>query len=440
MVPHAGYLYSGQIAADAYRQAMGYPYDVVVILGTNHTVAPFEGVSVFQGRGYATPLGVAEIDRPLAQALAAADPAFAYRPDAHREEHSEEVQVPFVQVAFPKAKIVTAIVGTTDLGVTERFGKALAGLLRDKKALIVASSDLSHYPPYGEAVEADRATLKAVASLDPAVLVASIAEQERKGRRNLVTCACGEAPILATMCAARALGARRGVVVSYANSGNTVAGDYDRVVGYGAVLFTAGDGSPDTKVLEPSAPASKPVALGDSDRKYLLALARKTLERYLLTETLPLPRSESPALRQDQGAFVTLKEHGELRGCIGHMAQDTPARPRGGQDGPGGGPQRPALPRVRPEELPLIDVEISVLTPFARVDGPSAIQVGRDGTLIQKGDRQAVFLPQVAPEEGWGREEMLANLCAKAGMPTDCWKSDCTFYTFQADVFGEKKK
>ena len=440
VVPHAGYIYSGQIAADAYKQAMGYPYDVVVILGTNHTVAPFEGVSVFQGRGYATPLGVAEIDRPVAQALAAADPAFAYRPEAHKEEHSEEVQVPFVQVAFPQAKIVTAIVGTSDLGVTERFGKALARVLKDKKALIVASSDLSHYPPYGEAVEADRATLKAIASLDPAVLATSIAEQERKGRRGLVTCACGEAPILAAMYAARALGARRGVVVSHANSGDTAVGDYNRVVGYGAVLFTAGDGGPDTKVLEPAAPASKPVALSDADRKFLLALARKTLERYFLTDTLPLPRSDSPALRQDHGAFVTLKEHGDLRGCIGHMAEDTPLVLTVAKMALEAALNDPRFASVRPEELPSIEMEISVLTPFARVDGPGAIQVGRDGALIKKGDRQAVFLPQVAPEEGWSREEMLEHLCAKAGMPTDCWKSGCTFYTFQADVFGEQKK
>ncbi len=257
VVPHAGYPYSGQIAADAYRQAMGYDYDVVVILGTNHTVPPFDSVSVFQGRGVATPLGVAGVDQPLAQALMAS--GFTYKPEAHAKEHSEEVQIPFIQVAFPKAKVVTAIVGTPDLGVATRFGQALAKALWDRKALVVASSDLSHFPPHGEAVAADRATLEAVAGLDPQAVVSAIRRQMRAERPGLETCACGEGAILAAMVAAKAMGARRGVVLSYANSGDSLVGDWDRVVGYGAVMFTAAPGGTDTKVLEAAeAPGTGP--------------------------------------------------------------------------------------------------------------------------------------------------------------------------------------
>jgi hypothetical protein len=438
--PHAGYVYSGQIAADAFRQAMGHPYDVVIILGTNHTVPPFDGVSIFQGRGYGTPLGVAETDRGLAQALLASGNPCTYKPEAHDNEHSEEVHVPFVQVAFPRAKIVTAVVGKPDSGLAERFGKALAKVLKGRDALIVASSDLSHYPPYGDAVEADRALLKAVASMDPAAVTATIAAQEKKGRPGLATCACGEGPLLAAIAAAKALGARRGIVVSYANSGDAIVGEYDRVVGYGAGIFTAGDGGTDTRVLEPPAPAGKGAPLTDADRKALLVLARKTLTRYYQTDTLPLPRSESAVLRRDQGAFVTLEKHGDLRGCIGHMATDTPLVLTVARMALQAALHDTRFSPVRAEEVEDLELEVSVLTPFERVDGPGAIQVGRDGVVIKKGPRQAVFLPQVAPEQGWGREEMLGHLCAKAGLPEDCWKSGCAFYTFQADVFSEKKK
>jgi AmmeMemoRadiSam system protein B/AmmeMemoRadiSam system protein A len=439
VVPHAGYVYSGQIAADSFRQAMGYGYDVVVILGTNHTVPPFDGMSVYQGGGYRTPLGVAKLDQELAKALAEADRAFAYRPAAHTGEHSEEVQVPFVQVAFPEARIVTAVVGTSDPAMTARFGKALAKALEGRNALIVASSDLSHYPSWKDAVEADRATLEAIASLDPAALVSSVATQGKKGRSRLVTCACGEAPILVAMNAARALGAKRGIVVSYANSGDTVVGETDRVVGYGSVVFTAGDGGPDTKAVDAVPPAPNDAPLTDADRRYLSGLARRTLERYLATGMPPLPRTGSPTLRRKQGAFVTLQRHGELRGCIGHMAEDTPLAVTVAKMAIAAATEDPRFPRVKASELASIDVEISVLTPMMRVDGPEAIEVGRDGVLIEKGGRSAVFLPQVGPEQGWNREQLLEHLCRKAGLPSDAWRKGTTFYTFQADVFGEKE-
>ncbi len=439
VAPHAGYVFSGQIAADAFSQAMPYPVDVVVILGTNHTTPPFDGVSVYQGAGYQTPLGVANVDQEIADALRAADNTFAFRAAVHAKEHSEEVQVPFVQIAFPKARIVTAVIGSSDPRLAARFGAVLGRVLKGRNALIVASSDLSHYPGYADAVMTDRATLRAVASLDPNALAAAIAAQERMARSNVVTCACGEGPILAAMNAARILGARRGVVVSYANSGDGLAGDSDRVVGYGAVVFTAGGGPTDVSALDPPVVAPKSASLTAADRRALLSLARKTLERWYRTGTVPLPRSDSPALRRNQGAFVTLNIRGQLRGCIGHMAEDTPLVVNVAKMAMEAALHDPRFNPVRADELTSIDVEVSVLTPMSRVAGPADIQVGRDGVLIEKAGRRAVFLPQVAPEQGWNREQMLENLCEKAGLAGDCWTKDAAFYTFQADVFGEKK-
>ena len=440
LVPHAGYVFSGQILADGFRQAQGQEYDTVVILATNHTVDPFPGASVFGGRTYRTPLGTVAADEELSRALRKADPAFAYRPEAHRREHSEEVPLPFVQLLFPRARVLTAVVGTDDGALCRRLGEALAERLRERKALLVASSDLSHYPPYGEAVEADRKTLEAAVSLDP-VLFRSVTErEERRGRPGLATCACGRGPVLVLLHALKALGARRGIVVSYANSGDTVFGEEDRVVGYGAAVFTAEEGPPDLSGLARPSPPEAPPPLSTADRQVLLRLAREVLERLFLTDTVPLPRPDSPALRAPRGAFVTLKEKGELRGCIGRMVPDTPLALTVARMAVQAALHDPRFSPVKSWELPSLEIEISVLTPFAPVSGPGAVAVGRDGVLLEKDGRSAVFLPQVAPEQGWNREELLGHLCEKAGLPEDCWKRGARLSTFQAEVFAEKRQ
>ena len=446
VVPHAGFVFSGPIAADAYRRAVGFDYDVVVILGTNHTVAPFAGVSVQQATGYATPLGVAPADTALARALLAADPLVRFDPAAHATEHSEEVQIPFVQVAFPAARIVTAVVGRPDLALATRFGELLGRALAGRRALVVASSDLSHYPSHDGATAADRRVLAAVAALDPARAAAAMDREERMGTPGLATAACGRGAILAALVAARALGATDGVVVSYANSGDTVAGERDRVVGYGAVAFGAGirpipppTPAPPTAATTPAGAGSFP-PLSAEDRHELLALARRTLERWYATGTLPLPRPAGAALLRPRGAFVTLTRRGELRGCIGHMAEDLPLALAVAKMALAAALEDPRFAPVGAGELAGLDLEISALTPFAAVAGPGEIVVGRDGVLLEKAGRRAVFLPQVAPEQGWSRDEMLDQLCAKAGLATGCWREGARLSTFQAEVFGEKSR
>jgi AmmeMemoRadiSam system protein B/AmmeMemoRadiSam system protein A len=437
VAPHAGYIFSGQIAADAYKQAIGHDYDVVVILGTNHTTGGFAGVSIYPGGGYRTPLGIAEIDRQLAAQLTAKDPAFTYEPAVHRSEHSVEVQVPFVQVALPGVKIVAAIVGRPDPSLCERLGKALAEVLEGRRALIVASSDLSHYPPYEESVAADGATLRAIAAMDPAAVRDAIQREMDRGRPGLSTCACGEGPIVAAMTAAKLMGANRGVVVSYANSGDTAVGDPQSVVGYGAVVFCTGTAGADTGALRRPPVAAPGDSLGAADKRALLKLARETIGRYLRTEMTPLARGFSPVLNRRQGAFVTLNKNGQLRGCIGHMAEDAPLCRVVGAMALQAAFNDQRFAPLRPDELDAVEIEISVLTPFAKVSGPEAIVLGRDGVVLRKSGRSAVFLPQVAPEQGWDRDEMLTHLSRKAGLSGDAWRQGVEFFTFQAEVFHE---
>jgi MEMO1 family protein len=438
VVPHAGYIYCGQILADAYRQVSGQAFDTIAILGPNHTVSGFAGISVYARGAFKTPLGEVPVDEEVAARLLAGDKDCTPGTQPHLREHSVEVQVPFVQTLFPKARIVPVVIGDQDPDRCARFGQALAKALEGRQALVVASSDLSHYPAYDDAVSWDRQTLEAVASMSPRKIEELTRALAAKRPANVETEACGEAPILAAMACAKSLGARRGVVVSYANSGDALLGERDRVVGYGAVLFSAAEGEPDTHVLKPPPPA--PAAGGslpETDRKALLAFARECIQRYLTTQTMPLPRGFSPAVARLQGAFVTLKKHGDLRGCIGHIPAETPLVHTVGAMAAQAAFNDPRFPPLASGELAQIAIEISALTPPRQVRGPEEIVVGRDGVILSKDGKSAVFLPQVAPENNWSRDEMLDNLCMKAGLRPGSWKQGARFAIFQAEVFGE---
>ena len=436
ILPHAGYIYSGQIAADGYNQARGHSYDTVVILGTNHTSPHFNKIALYPGDGFATPLGVARVDRTIVEALKAASPDCVLTSDPHKDEHSVEVQVPFIQVAFPKAKIVPVIIGTPDARLCEHFGQALGKVLKGKNALIVASSDLSHYPSHADAVAVDLPILAAIATLDPQRVQETSRTQMNKGIANLHTGACGEGPILTAMAAAKVMGAKGGKVVSYANSGDIAIGDRSRVVGYGAVALTADAPQPAAVVKPTSGTAGE---LQPADKKALLGLARRTITRYLTTETVPLARGFSPAVQEFRGVFVTLKKSGNLRGCIGRLIPEAPLGQLVGAMAIQSALNDHRFRPVTIAEMRDIEIELSVLTPMKTVPRVEDIFVGRDGVLLQKGRAGAVFLPQVATEQGWSREEMLDQLCLKAGLAKGSWRTGSEFQTFQAIIFHESE-
>ncbi|HET6411528.1 MAG TPA: AmmeMemoRadiSam system protein B [Anaeromyxobacter sp.] len=436
VVPHAGYAFSGEIAADGWRYASARPPEVVVVLGTNHTMAGFRGIAASPARGFRTPLGIAEVDRDVIEELLRADPDVVLDARPHEREHSIEVEVPFVQVLFPKAKIVPLVVGAPDPKLCQQLGQALAQVLRGKDALLVASSDLSHYPSARDAGVVDRRVLAAMASLDPDRFHSAIEAEMSRGVASLATCACGEAPILVVMSAARALGSMRGTVVRYGNSGDGPLGDRERVVGYGAVAFETGPGVADTRMLEEPAPAPAGAELDAPTRAALLAYARETLVRFLETQTVPSTRRLPPAAARSRGAFVTLTRHGELRGCIGQLSPIGPLGYTVGRMALEAALNDERFPPVTLDELPFLEIEVSVLSPMKRVE-LGEIVVGRDGIVLTKDGRRAVFLPQVATEQGWERNELLDHLCEKAGLPRPCWHEGAIFEAFQAEVFGE---
>jgi AmmeMemoRadiSam system protein A len=251
------------------------------------------------------------------------------------------------------------------------------------------------------------------------------------------TCACGEGPIRVAIEAARSLGALRGTVISYANSGDMPIGDPGRVVGYGAVAFSRGTAGVDAAALSPVR-ADPAGALDAADKRILLRLARETITRFLRTETVPLPRGGSAKLLRESGAFVTLKSRGELRGCIGRIQAEGPLIRLIGMLALDSAFRDSRFKPVTADELKHLEIEVSVLTPLSSVPGPEAIQPGRDGVVLRLGARSAVFLPQVAAEQGWDRAEMLDQLAQKAGLSPGAWRDRrATFLTFRADVFDE---
>ena len=422
ILPHAGYAYSGQVAAVGFRQLEGAQYDVAVIIASDHQPPLSSPISVWSEGGFETPLGTVAVDAELAQALVDADPHITFDPTTHEGEHPIEIELPFLQRTCPSCSIVPVLMGSADEETVQVLADALLALLPGKRAVVIASSDLSHYPTYDDALVADGATLGAIETGEPERVRRTIETLMASGMPGLVTCACGEGPILVTMRVAQGLGADTVTIMRYANSGH-VSGDHSRVVGYGAVMLWR----------------YEPPALTEPQQEELLALVRTTIAEYLETGRLPAYETDDPALARRSAAFVTLKQHGELRGCIGHTWADLPLHQAVQQTAISAATEDPRFPPLTPEELSEITVEISVLSPFRRLTDAEEVEVGTHGLMIFKNGRRGLLLPQVPVEQGWDRAEYLDNLCLKAGMLADCWREGATLYTFTAMVFGEEE-
>jgi AmmeMemoRadiSam system protein B/AmmeMemoRadiSam system protein A len=421
IVPHAGYVFSGPVAAAGFRQLTTGQYDVAVIIAADHQAPLSRPISVWAEGAWETPLGLVPVDADLARALIQADPRITFDPDAHQGEHPIEIELPFLQRVCPQCRIVPILMSADDEETVQALADALLTVLPGRRAVVIASSDLSHYPSREDAWAVDGATLAAVETGDPARVRATMAAAMRRGVPGLVTCACGEGPILVAMRVAAGLGADTVSVLRYANSADSPYGDPKQVVGYGAVMFWR----------------YTPPDLTPARREALLELARRTLDSYLRDGTIPPYETDDPQLLRRSAAFVTIREDGELRGCIGHLRADRPLYRAVQEMAVAAATEDPRFPPLTREELERVRLEISVLSPFRRLTDPAQVEVGTHGLLIIKGGQQGLLLPQVAVEEGWDREAFLEGLCRKAGLPAGCWREDATLYAFTAVVFGE---
>jgi AmmeMemoRadiSam system protein B len=227
IVPHAGYVYSGGIAAYAYQLLTERPFSQVVIVAPSHRY-PFKGASIDSKDGYETPLGNIPVNRKLAQEIASGNPIFHYVPNGHAQEHALEIQLPFLQEVLKNFSLVPIIQGSQDRATCLEMARTLAKVLKDREVLLIASTDLSHFHSYNQARSLDQKILDRVAAFDETGLMADLELDQVE--------ACGGGPMVTVLKTARLLGADVSQVLHYANSGD-VTGDHSGVVGYMAAAI-----------------------------------------------------------------------------------------------------------------------------------------------------------------------------------------------------------
>jgi MEMO1 family protein len=418
LVPHAGFRYSGAIAAQAYAQLKPWRERIrrVVLLGPTHRVA-VRGLAAPSAQAFETPLGRVAVDSAALAALAAL-PQVGTSDAAHAQEHSLEVQLPFLQRALGAFTLVPLAVGRAS---AEEVAEVLERLWGGDETLIVISSDLSHYLPYAQAQAKDRATVDRILRLDPAL------DHEQ---------ACGATPLAGALLAARAhgLGAR---LLDLRNSGDT-AGDRSRVVGYCAIAFEPAAPATDGDAEDERAGADDDSALGDA----LLVRAHNTIAAALNLPTGAEP--PHPRLAAHGATFVTLQHRGALRGCIGTLQAVRPLDEDVRVHALAAAFRDPRFAPLTLAEYFEVDVEVSLLDPAEPLPVRSEAEALRllrpqiDGVVLEWRGRRATFLPQV-----WAQlpaaDDFIAALKRKAGLAVDFWAEDLRLSRYRVRKFSAQE-
>ncbi len=418
--PHAGYAYSGIVAAAGYKLLKGQPIDTVVILGPSHQ-AVFSGVAVYPDGAWETPLGQVPVNAELAGELVKLSSTFFPNKLFHEREHSIEVQLPFLQfIMDTDFSIVPLLIGAVSLDVIESAGKALYEVLKDRENwVVVMSSDLYHGYSYEECRLSDSETIAHILDMDEEKFYMCI----KSGKCE----ACGYGGIAIGLSGLKQLGAETALLVTYTNSAEVTGNYVGYVVGYASIAISEIEGEKEVPEFT------------EEEKEELLEIAKKSVEAAVRGLPLPEFKPRSKKLEEPWGAFVTLKKNGQLRGCIGYIVGMQPLYKTVQDVAVSAALNDPRFPPVTPDELPYLTYEISVLTPLRRVENLNELEVGRHGLLIKKGPYQGLLLPQVAVEEGWDMETFLDHTCLKAGLMPGCWRDPSTeIYAFEAFVFGDE--
>jgi len=434
ILPHAGYRYSGQTAAYGLKAVKG-KYKRVVVIGPSHHGYMEQVLSVPIVTHYRTPLGLVPVDTGFVEKLLKFK-IFQNLPYVHRYEHSVQIEVPLLQFCQKDFKLVPVVAGDCSF---ETIKKA-AGILRslvDEQTLVVASSDFVHYGPRYGFTPFKENVPEQIKKLDMGAYD-YIAKLDGKGFLDYIrktgATICGRVPIAILL---SMLDKDTAVKLIHYDTSGRVTGDFSNSVSYFAIVFTGR-----WRKQPGPEPVSQGSELTEQDKRRLLELARKSIEYALKYHRVPEPSrlgiEITPAMQVPRAAFVTLKKNTHLRGCIGDIFPQRPLYRSVIANAINAAFNDPRFPPLREDEFGDIKIEISALTAPKPVDSPDKIRIGIDGVVLRKAGRSAVFLPQVAPEQGWNREQTLTHLSLKAGLEPDAWKSGATFLVFQADVFGEE--
>ena len=427
IVPHAGYVFSGEVAASAYnRIPPGHQYKRVFLLGPSHR-AGFAGASVDTVYSFAeTPLGKVPIDISLGKRLISEGKgAFTFWSEAaHDGEHCLEVQLPFLQMVFGDVPpIVPIVIGTERLSVIQNIAKALEPYFNEDNLFII-SSDFSHYPSYEDARSSDLYLAETITTGGLEEFLKALRQIDKQDYPGQGTAACGACAIavLLEMMDAQGRDSFSAEHVMYRNSGDSIYGDKDRVVGYNSIVFTSSDHL---------------FHFTQEEKEKMIATARSSIYSYL---GLKYDGDDSPVgvlKEKGYGVFVTLNLNGNLRGCIGRFTSPSSLHSTIREMARSAAFDDPRFPALSKKEAPEIEIEVSVLSPLKRIQSIDEFKLGRDGIYMIKGYNHGTFLPQVAKETGWNTEEFLGH-CArdKAGIGYYGWK-DAELYTYQTEVVKE---
>ena len=433
LLPHAGYRYSGQVAAYGLKQLEGRKFKRVIVLGPSHRVSMPEVVSIPDITHVQTPLGMVELDREFIAELRK-HAEFQSIMQAHVGEHSVQIEVPLLQHALGDFKLVPVVVGQ----LNERSARKIADILLRHigcDTLVVVSTDFTHYGanfgymPFRRDVEENlrKLNLDAFEKIEQKDLPGFARYCESTGATI-----CGRCPVLVMLAM---LPDDAGVhLLKYDTSGN-LTGDWSHCVCYISAAFTGSWRKRD------SANGVEHPQLLETDKANLLKLARGTIEYYMRHGRKPAPADIgveiTPGMKNVMGAFVTLHEDGDLRGCIGEIIPQRELYKAVIDRAVDSSVNDYRFTPVRAGEVAKLHIEISALSPPRPVASWKDIVIGKHGMTLSKSGHSAVFLPQVAPEQGWGLEETLTHLSMKAGLPPDAWRVGCQFQVFEAIVFRE---
>lgn len=438
--PHAGFSFSGQCAANAYKQLQD-PFQTgqierVILLGVSHR-SSFHGAAVSTFDYNSTPLGKIPVDTFITKKLAK-EKLFKVSNNIMQQEHSIENHLPFLQKAFKKKKF--KIVPILLSYLEEKDFKQIAAIIKkfiNEKTLVIASTDFTHYgesfgyTPFKKDIKSnltklDMGIIKYIVNLDFDKYFTYI--------RNTNISMCGFIPV-GVLIEIFADKKHTAALMDYYKSGD-MNNDYSFSVSYASIIISKGG----------KGPMKTSLSLNEKEKKVLLAIARDTIVEYLESgrhlNGIEKKYNISKNLKETTGVFVTLKKNGHLRGCIGSLIGKSPLYLGVMDNAINATAKDYRFNPVKKEELKKINIEVSVMTPLQRIGDYKKIRLGTDGVIVKKGRYQSVFLPQVATETGWNLDQFLSNLCRKAGLPADSYlpseANGMEFYIFQAQVFGEK--
>ncbi|MEO0076535.1 MAG: AmmeMemoRadiSam system protein B [candidate division WOR-3 bacterium] len=426
VVPHAGYPYSGSTAGYAYKAVANKDYQTVILIGPTHYVF-FDGAAVYSQGSWQTPLGEVPVDEELARSIINQNDQINDLPQMHRQEHSLEVQIPFLQKTLTNFKIVPIMLCEPSFELCEQLAKAIANAVKNKNVLLLASSDLYHGYSYTECKKTDSLTLSYLEKFDPKGLYQSLKQHKAQ--------ACGGYPIVVVMLASKLLGATHSKILHQTNSNDVIGEKGGYCVGYASAVFYKSESKSEKSTDNKE---STTIELTPEEQRELIRIARTTIENYIRGQKVPEFTPLTEKLKEKYGVFVTLHKKGELRGCIGYVQGIKPLYQAVSEMAIASATEDPRFPKVTANELKDIDIEITVLTPLKRITDINEIQIGKHGLVIRRGGYQGLLLPQVATEQGWDRKTFLEHTCWKAGLPSDAWQDKNTeIYIFSGTIIHE---